>query len=239
MHSQPPAAVQAIITDGKIVEADESFELENGKKAQYPGDFGKPEEDCNCRCLALTRARWELDEEELKQLKERAEFFGLDKKDDFKTFEEKYLKAADKVQTGGNVIEYMRMMERKGKQASAEYDKIRETDDVALVAKASGMTVEDIRTIKNHVFFNEHELYDGRGRFAPDYDMAVAWRRLVEGRPEERDILLLAHELLENQYEMEYNMSASEAHAKASEKYDWAAVIYEMFGEDGEPDGLL
>lgn len=78
--------------DGQIVESDEYFELD-GKKARYPGDFGKPEEDCNCRCVALTRAKWALDEDELKTLKERAKFFEIDKKDDFKTFEEKYLKA--------------------------------------------------------------------------------------------------------------------------------------------------
>jgi hypothetical protein len=79
--------------DGQICELNGYFELD-GKKARFPGDFGKPEEDCNCRCVALTRAKWALDEDELKQLKERAKFFGLDKKDDFETFEKKYLKAA-------------------------------------------------------------------------------------------------------------------------------------------------
>ncbi len=77
--------------DGQIRETDEPFEVD-GKTAMYPGDFGKPEEDCNCRCVALTRAKWALDEEELKQLKERAAFFGLDKTDDFEDFEKKYLK---------------------------------------------------------------------------------------------------------------------------------------------------
>ena len=89
--------------DGKIVELDEYFELD-GKKARYPGDFGKPEEDCNCRCVALTRAKWALDEEELKQLKERAKFFGLDKKDDFKAFEEKYLKSAETLDKSGKTV---------------------------------------------------------------------------------------------------------------------------------------
>ena len=75
--------------DGQIRETDEPFEMD-GKKAMHPGDFGEAEEDCNCRCVALTRAKWALDEEELKTLKERAEFFGLDKTKDFKDFEEKY-----------------------------------------------------------------------------------------------------------------------------------------------------
>ena len=79
--------------DGQIRETDKPFEMD-GKEAMYPGDFGKPEEDCNCRCVALTRAKWALDEDELKVLKDRAKFFELDKKDDFAEFEQKYLKAA-------------------------------------------------------------------------------------------------------------------------------------------------
>jgi len=81
--------------DGQIRETNEPFEMD-GKTAMYPGDFGKPEEDCNCRCVALTRAKWALDEDELKVLKERAKFFELDKKDDFEDFKQKYLKAAEK-----------------------------------------------------------------------------------------------------------------------------------------------
>lgn len=78
--------------DGQIREIDEPFEA-NGKKAMYPGKFNDPGEDCNCRCVALTRARSALDEKELATLKERAEFFGLDKTEDFEDFKKKYLKA--------------------------------------------------------------------------------------------------------------------------------------------------
>jgi hypothetical protein len=78
--------------DGQIREVDEPFEAD-GKKAMFPGDFGDPAEDCNCRCASLTRARWGLDESELDTLKERAKFFGLDKTKDFDDFKNKYLKA--------------------------------------------------------------------------------------------------------------------------------------------------
>ena len=78
--------------DGKIVEVDEFFEMD-GKKARYPGDFGDPAEDCNCRCQLLQRARLGLDEDELKTLQERAKFFGLDKTDDIEDFKKKYLNA--------------------------------------------------------------------------------------------------------------------------------------------------
>lgn len=89
--------------DGQIRETNEPFEMD-GKTAMYPGDFGKAEEDCNCRCVALTRAKWALDEDELKVLKERAKAFGLteeEKKGDFKAFEEKYLNASEVLKKSG------------------------------------------------------------------------------------------------------------------------------------------
>lgn len=83
--------------DGQIKKTNEPFVL-GTKKAMHPGDFGDPAEDCNCRCVALTRARKALDAAELATMKERAKFFGLaedeDKKQTFAEFEKKYLKAA-------------------------------------------------------------------------------------------------------------------------------------------------
>ena len=78
--------------DGQIREVNEYFEIGN-KKAMYPGEFGDPAEDCNCRCVALTRARWALDADELNILKDRAKHFGLDKTKDFNDFKSKYLNA--------------------------------------------------------------------------------------------------------------------------------------------------
>lgn len=84
--------------DGQIRETDEPFEVD-GKKADRPGEFGRPEEDINCRCAALTRARWGLDESELQTMKDRAKFFELDKTKNFQEFSEKYLKIPKKTDT--------------------------------------------------------------------------------------------------------------------------------------------
>ena len=82
--------------DGQIRETHEKFTI-GTKEAMYPGDFGDPGEDCNCRCVALTRAKWALDDDELQKLKARAAYFELDKKDSFIEFKNKYLKAAETV----------------------------------------------------------------------------------------------------------------------------------------------
>ena len=52
---------------GQIKEINEPFEI-NGKKAMFPGDFGDPAEDCNCRCVMNQEARWALNEMETKWL---------------------------------------------------------------------------------------------------------------------------------------------------------------------------
>lgn len=81
------------ILDGKIVEVGERFKV--GKfSPRFPGDFGDPAEDCNCRCEAVSVPRWMLDADELERLKERAAYFKLDKTADFADFEKKYLHAA-------------------------------------------------------------------------------------------------------------------------------------------------
>ena len=76
--------------DGQIREIDQPFTL-GSLKAQYPGDFGRPEQDIHCRCCALQRARWALGEKELEQLKSRAEYLELDKAKDFGEFQQRYL----------------------------------------------------------------------------------------------------------------------------------------------------
>lgn len=86
--------------DGQIREVDEPFEA-GGRKVMYPGKFGTPDQDCNCRCVALTRARWALDEAELETLKKRAEFFGLDKTKDFEDYKKKYLNATETLKNQG------------------------------------------------------------------------------------------------------------------------------------------
>ena len=76
--------------DGEIRELDERFS--NG--LLYPGDpAGGASEVIHCRCALLQRAKWALDEAELETLKERAEYFELDKTANFDEYKRKYLKA--------------------------------------------------------------------------------------------------------------------------------------------------
>ena len=124
--------------------------------------------------------------------------------------------------------------------AAKEYRKIsRDNSDVKKIARNTDFTEKEVQQIKRHVFYNKHQKYDGYGMLTPDYDMAVAWKRLREGKPEERDILLLHHELLESTLEKEYNLTSSEAHKRAKKQFDWEKELIKAVGEGGERFGIL
>lgn len=124
--------------------------------------------------------------------------------------------------------------------AAKEYRKIsRDNSDVKKIARNTDFTEKEVQQIKRHVFYNKHQKYDGYGMLTPDYDMAVAWKRLREGKPEERDILLLHHELLESTLEKEYNLTISEAHKRAKKQFDWEKELIKAVGEGGERFDIL
>lgn len=100
--------------DGQIRELDEDFEI-GGKSAPCPGKFNDPAEDCHCRCAMLQRARWALDEDELKTLQERAKYFGLDKSDSFSDFKEKYMNAVENLDESGIIKETENQLSELGK----------------------------------------------------------------------------------------------------------------------------
>ena len=70
------------MVDGELRELDKPFL--NG--LMFTGDPSGGAEVINCRCALLQRASWELDEDELEELKERAAYFGLDKTASFEKY---------------------------------------------------------------------------------------------------------------------------------------------------------
>lgn len=104
------------------------------------------------------------------------------------------------------------------------------TTDVERIANTTGRSADEIQAIKNYIFIDEHDLFDGRRRFDPDYMMAESWRRLIDGTPEPHDLTLINHEIMERGL-MAQGMSQDEAHRMTSKVYDYPTEAREYYGK--------
>lgn len=92
--------------DGQIRELDEPFEV-NGHEAMQPGGFDRPEEDINCRCALLQRARWALGDDYTKYSPDAPVEISDDgttqfvtiKKDNYNSFKKEYQSSSKMLET--------------------------------------------------------------------------------------------------------------------------------------------
>ncbi|MBD7970147.1 WXG100 family type VII secretion target [Paenibacillus gallinarum] len=110
--------------------------------------------------------------------------------------------------------------------AEEMYEKFRSigTEDVYAIAKNTGISTTRVQRIKEHVFINSHIKDHGVGRFEPDYELAQAWQRLIDGKQIESDIQLLQHEIFESKFEGIFHTNYRTAHDKTIESgrpWDW------------------
>lgn len=104
-------------------------------------------------------------------------------------------------------------------------------NDIHNIAKNTEFTEDQIRIVKDYIFYSEHNLDIGYARFTPDFYMAQSWRRLAF-EPENilpHDIMLIKHEL----YEMSLVVQGYEqhfAHDKANaEGYNYQQMCKEYY----------
>ena len=124
---------------------------------------------------------------------------------------------------------------RMDAHAERYYEEIRKrTSDVVAIAKNTGFSVVDVETIKRHIFFDTHDLgAEIPLKFAPDYDMAVSWQRLVEGKDiKEMDIVLLNHEITETKL-MAQGLGYDKAHKLAEQEYNYTRFVKELNAKEG------
>lgn len=90
--------------DGQIREIDEPFEV-HGHKAMAPHRFGRPEEDINCRCKCVQRARASLETEETstKWDGENQCFVDLSDAKSYQDFKQRYDRLARGASSGGDI----------------------------------------------------------------------------------------------------------------------------------------
>ncbi len=117
------------------------------------------------------------------------------------------------------------------KLADQMYGSIRECDtDICDIAANIGFKADNIKNVKDHIFYKEHELdqYVSLGeksehkRFDPNFQQALAWKRLEAGTHNQDDITWIKHECAERHHELKYGAGYSKSHARAQSRFDGA-----------------
>ena len=76
--------------DGQTIGVTEYYKNSNGK-ALYPGGFGDPKEDCNCRCCLVQVAEWELSDDAFTKMNGVTnELQHFESIDDYNRFKKKF-----------------------------------------------------------------------------------------------------------------------------------------------------
>ncbi len=149
----------------------------------------------------------------------------------------RFYQAGKESTTGGRTFQ---QQERLDQRAEEYYEAMRaRTDDAKKIAENIDVPADDANQVKTHVFEATHNTDYGVRRFDADYDMAVAWQRMINNEHLDRDIVLFNHELLESNVEQAYNLSYKEAHAIAQKEHNWDAMLKEETDGEGEPYGSL
>ena len=105
-------------------------------------------------------------------------------------------------------------------EAAKFYEMVRSNPsniDVDLISKNSGMPVFQVQRIKQHLFFDTHQLASGVERFAPDIEITDAWMRLHRGTFVKQDIDLLQHEYFEARFKGIFKTDYITAHTAAND----------------------
>ncbi len=109
------------------------------------------------------------------------------------------------------------------------YESIRESDtDICDIAQNLGFKADNIKNVKDHVFYNEHDLdrygpdQIERKQFDPNLQQALAWKRLETGTHTQDDVTWIKHECAERHHELKYGSGYNEAHNRAQTRFDGA-----------------
>lgn len=150
----------------------------------FPGDpSGSAAEVINCRCTSNTRARWALDNGELQTLKDRAEYFGLDKTKNFEDYKQKYLKAVEKSENGNIIrsikksveipddLEYLLKADTNFDNKNVDVNVLRTINDSISSRKAvindfdfSEIKIARFPSGDKSVFITDYEVFGGKQR---------------------------------------------------------------------------
>ena len=218
--------------DGKLAEIDEPFVVDD-MEVMYPGGFRIASQDVNCRCALLQRARWALDAGELKTLKERAEYYGLDKTKDFEDYKRKYLNPFK--YSKSRIIEKYKHGTFKETNKAIEwaknyyYEILKKSTATAKISIRTGFKKELVDEVKKYTI--EKYTYIEDELFEYDPYIALSWQRLAEGTIQQCNITMLEHEFYELMTkQLHPDWSHLKVHEEAQKVFNYQKEVNEYYG---------
>jgi hypothetical protein len=154
--------------------------------------------------------------------------------DIMKKLEKQSSKNSIEIQVGDPIYKFKNSSRKNAEElqyklADKIYDSIRECNaDICDIVENLGFKADNIKTVKDHGFYNEHDL-DLYGpdqiehkRFDATLQQALAWKRLETGTHTQDDVTWIKHECAERHHELKYGSVYSEAHDRAQTRFDGA-----------------
>ena len=194
--------------DGTIIKWDEEFDV-GGEKMEAPSVGGSARNVCNCRCCLLQRAKWVLDEDELETLQERADYFELDKSEQFETFRKNYLKNVTAENKPNDYSHMIKLNESLGSNKD-EFHKLLDNCDNDSIIEIYKTRSEDVSKYKK-----------GRGVYDHEWN-SITWSVNLD---KSNKFSTLTHEF---GHFMDHNLSSKVKHSY-SDKFDNKSVSFADF----------
>ena len=198
--------------DGQIREWDDDF-IVHGEKMKAPSLGGSASNVINCRCQLLQRAKWALDEDELKTLEERAKFYGLDKTKDFEEYKNKYLQVPDEKDSLNDRIQKLQEdFDADQKKVDNLDEEIRNTQQLINAGEKKGYSRYDEYASKEELITKRDQLHKELDQYNDAFD---DWL-LKNPRPKRSDFFPDEDDISDELYE-KYSQMWKEARNKWKE----------------------
>lgn len=196
--------------DGTIIKWDEEFDVD-GEKMDAPSVGGSARNVCNCRCCLLQRAKWALDEDELETLQERADYFELDKSEQFETFRKNYLKNVTAENKPNDYSHMIKLNESLGSNKD-EFHKLLDNCDNDSIIEIYKTRSEDV---------SKYKYIKGKGSFNHEWNN-ITWTIDVT---DSNKFSILTHEF---GHFMDYNLSSKVKHSYSDKFEDKSATFVDF-----------
>ncbi len=114
------------------------------------------------------------------------------------------------------------------REASQLYEQVR-ADKVDIEKVSENLRIEKkwVERVKEHVFYNKHNLDEGLNRFAPDKNIAESWERLVNNSFGKGDLEWFMHEFAESKLTENFpELTNRELHTYVDGIHNWRCELF-------------